>query len=1120
MVTTGRVFLTLLIVLGVALFLVMVVFVSPPAIAGSVSQLSMFPVPLSVPEMPPNMMLATPDLVIESITFYPFSPAVGESVDITVTVKNIGDASASGFYVYMYIDPIDHPPINTTPYTSRTFWGLPLVPDAEFQWVRTGHIFSDSDAHSVYAWVDRDNDVVELDEENNLYGPIDIPVGVGELLTGSISAVSPYCWNDSWNMVYANILPLSGNPLPSPLTVQAAVSAVTSTLYDDGTHGDFQAGDGYYSNWFLMDGIGVHSVRLLVNGEELASNAIEAINDPNLLILTDIGFLYTEFLDTGTAVSEDLNGDNRVDFYNLLERINTYASAHRGIVTDIAQEITIANGFETDYASLNYGIGTETRHIMGVLIDELIFMQDVQAAGSIQNVALIGDDQVVPFYRVFDPTDYYGYFNTSYPNYQSKERFYPVTVGGTQESATLQDVEQAYILTDVPYSIRSHQIITTETWLPLPPFWATRPTPNMGIGRIFSNRPYELVTMIDRYEEPIHLAPEDANASLFLGQSDIDFSALAERSVLPDLTSFFSGNLMVYDRQATLWEASDFVDNVPDADMVSMWGHATHINFSIAGTSEIDAPDLNTISLDRPLVLAGFGCHLGLSVSDYPDGAGLVYPFSAGMVNPLIGQGVTLFAPSSQAYTWGTNFPSANLHELIHSLFVNRLTDMTCSTVGHVWQEVFPIYHATDPGLVENGNPATHLFHITGAYGNVLYGLPTQPIERTPTSPLRVLQRQRSAASRPSVTSVDPLSITVDIPYFEVSSLEDESTLFSVPSSGMHLAPSHGSVLPLVVRSLTLPDGIAVTDVTLTEFITSTYSQPVTLATASLQTGNGESVEGSYDLPDTYPENLYQYSVITKSNGTLLTLSIVPLQYSVQTHEVTLYHNLHFEVDYVIGFPAGGPWFENIRINNDQPLRINQEGQTVRVEIGSAESADVDLLWVVRDLAGYVIDSGRSPLAVINGVTTMEFDLDTTGWSPGTKDMAIYIQSGPDYPDSYNAAINVQGIVLSEISQQEHIYPVGVQEAFWHLYVRDENGVLLTGLASNFVVKIDGETVSSTVTQTVSGTYEVQVPIENLDSGEYQVYIQTTDERGITGWQTWQLVRKSSHVYLPFVLRQ
>ena len=134
--------------------------------------------------------------------------------------------------------------------------------------------------------------------------------------------------------------------------------------------------------------------------------------------------------------------------------------------------------------------------------------------------------------------------------------------------------------------------------------------------------------------------------------------------------------------------------------------------------------------------------------------------------------------------------------------------------------------------------------------------------------------------------------------------------------------------------------------------------------------------------------------------------------------------------------------------------------------------------------------------------------------------MAIYIQSGSDYPDSYNTATNVQGIVLSEVSHQEHIYPVGVQEAFWHLSVRDENGVLLTGLASNFVAKIDGETVSSTVTQTVSGTYEVQVPIENLDSGEHQVYIQTTDERGITGWQTWQLVRESSHVYLPLVLRQ
>ena len=120
---------------------------------------------------------ASPDLTVESIIFSPAHPDVGESVDITVTVKNQGDAAASGFYVYLYVDPADDPPTQTTPHTSRTYWGIPLNPGASFHWARTGHTFAVSGTHPVYAWVDRDNNVAESDETNNLTGPVNIPVG-------------------------------------------------------------------------------------------------------------------------------------------------------------------------------------------------------------------------------------------------------------------------------------------------------------------------------------------------------------------------------------------------------------------------------------------------------------------------------------------------------------------------------------------------------------------------------------------------------------------------------------------------------------------------------------------------------------------------------------------------------------------------------------------------------------------------------------------------------------------------------------------------------------------------------------------------------------------------------
>ena len=68
-------------------------------------------------------------------------------------------------------------------------------------------------------------------------------------------------------------------------------------------------------------------------------------------------------------------------------------------------------------------------------------------------------------------------------------------------------------------------------------------------------------------------------------------------------------------------------------------------------------------------------------------------------------------------------------------LFTEELLKGNGATVGQAWRRVFPQYLAGDPLLAYNRNPATRLFHITGAYGVVLYGLPTQGIERVRTSP-------------------------------------------------------------------------------------------------------------------------------------------------------------------------------------------------------------------------------------------------------------------------------------------------------------------------------------------------------------------------------------------------
>ena len=170
MYTQRRMILSGLIVGGLVGLLVFVITLSSLTQTAASAAL---PVNVLLPHAPQ----AAPDLIIEEIMFSPQTPAIGAEVDITYTIKNQGDAAVSGFYTYLYIDPVDQPPTQTTAYTTRCGAFVPVNPGATFTCVRTGHTFATSGTHQLYAWTDRDAEVAESNEDNNLLGPVALCVG-------------------------------------------------------------------------------------------------------------------------------------------------------------------------------------------------------------------------------------------------------------------------------------------------------------------------------------------------------------------------------------------------------------------------------------------------------------------------------------------------------------------------------------------------------------------------------------------------------------------------------------------------------------------------------------------------------------------------------------------------------------------------------------------------------------------------------------------------------------------------------------------------------------------------------------------------------------------------------
>lgn len=185
-----------------------------------------------------------PDLLIAGVTVTPPNPGPGTTGDIAVVIKNGGTAPVSGFYVYLYVDPTAQPPVVTTPYTTRTFFGVTLEPNGVFVWTRTGHPFTN--APRIYVWVDPpwENKVQESNEANNLYPQSNAAItalypdqgAAGSTVTVTVAATRSHLLNGltqadlGAGVTVANVSVLSATQAVLAVTIAPTATHGTRTL--------------------------------------------------------------------------------------------------------------------------------------------------------------------------------------------------------------------------------------------------------------------------------------------------------------------------------------------------------------------------------------------------------------------------------------------------------------------------------------------------------------------------------------------------------------------------------------------------------------------------------------------------------------------------------------------------------------------------------------------------------------------------------------------------------------------------------------------------------------------------------------------------------------------------
>ncbi|GEM_PF-2010685 len=134
------------------------------------------PTPSPTPTPTPGAT-SSADLVITNVTVSPANPAANQAFTITTTIKNQGSERAYGPSVriaFYYDNPVA--PTYETTYNDFNNISVDLAPGQSMQNVMTWARFPSSGTHLVYVMIDREKGIAESNDNNNLFGPVQVNV--------------------------------------------------------------------------------------------------------------------------------------------------------------------------------------------------------------------------------------------------------------------------------------------------------------------------------------------------------------------------------------------------------------------------------------------------------------------------------------------------------------------------------------------------------------------------------------------------------------------------------------------------------------------------------------------------------------------------------------------------------------------------------------------------------------------------------------------------------------------------------------------------------------------------------------------------------------------------------
>lgn len=275
------------------------------------------PTPTStIPTLTPTPTVAgsKADLVVTNITLSNPSPKISDRFDITVKIKNQGNAStkASSLRIGLFYDKASAPVAGSSPDDYPVFFNV-LAPGQESSVTETYVRFSTVGSHNIWAIVDNNLQENESNETNNVFGPYNVNVLASNSNLNNNFAVIPLQTSLSKIFSWIKVAPAFAQAQPPQFVtnfIYDVLSRLTSASYPDGKQYGYTY-DATGNRLSLSTGSG---------GVNYTYN-----NDNQLTQEGNISYLFNA---NGNITSKNLNPGTQSFTYNFENKLTSYSAAN------------------------------------------------------------------------------------------------------------------------------------------------------------------------------------------------------------------------------------------------------------------------------------------------------------------------------------------------------------------------------------------------------------------------------------------------------------------------------------------------------------------------------------------------------------------------------------------------------------------------------------------------------------------------------------------------------------------------------------------------------------------------------------------------------------------------